>query len=107
MIDVFMAKAQFIFYLHDAPSLKAGVTLILSRRKMSLSKNLSSLRDRIFHSSLYLTIITFSTLCSLAECTSKKYIPSGSVDVEIETEEVEDEAPEQSVTPAIDFNAQI
>jgi hypothetical protein len=26
MIGVFMAKALFIFYLHDAPSLKAGVT---------------------------------------------------------------------------------
>jgi len=33
MIGVIMAKALYIIYLYNAPSLKAGVTVILSRRK--------------------------------------------------------------------------
>jgi hypothetical protein len=42
LIGVFMAKALYIIYLHDAPSLKAGITAILILRKRSISMRISS-----------------------------------------------------------------
>ena len=48
MIGVFMAKAIYIIYRLDAPSLKAGVNAILSRRKRSLSMKISSPSESSF-----------------------------------------------------------
>jgi hypothetical protein len=64
MIGVFMAKALYIIYRLDAPSLKAGVNAILSRRKRSLSMKISSSSGSNF------SLFTLHTSTPLSACFS-------------------------------------